>query len=873
MATTFPAYPATSFEQAVDLTIFSSNQLGDVINLDATSEIETETGLIPSLRKSLVDNFFFKSPIDWASGESETVFNQLRFFSNGVLSAYYYAPTATTVNPVPMGTTPVGDANWVIYSIQQQQIPSEVYPWLYETGNGEELVISPPYVFDSAIVTINGIVQIPNVSYTVENSQIILKEPLGTDPDTGEPNLLFAYLGKVEQATSDYVQATVLASNIGSSLIGEVGSCTSLRSLLPTKTNQKVEVKGYNNGSSKGGGKFYYVADSTTADDGGTFFRVSSAGGWKRATPAIEGLNITHFGAACDGITNDADAIVRMHNWSVALDNRFGPGVILPPGKTAVDTINLGTAEIPSFKIRGPQRDYGHLVSATLVPFSATQTTPMFTFCARYMEVSNLRMLGTGTVQPWFVNTVTRGAFVRVHSIRADGIGGRGFQIIDTLDTKFDQVYSYNGKAGFLWVTWSNLSPGAWDHPTAIELSNFMFQSHTNEYAVSAIRAGQSMMYNGWFNNCEYPFDISQGGWTLDNITMENSVNPAGIKYSKLIEIYCRWAQGAGLDDTVSGYTPDMDLVNGGSGNIPNWVTNGYDQGRIQLTPQAVKFDGGFSKEFEYSNLIMTNTTGQGQWVQVGRLMQQGQGRTFKMEILGTNGWDSTGSSLTRPTATNFGGGKATIYVESKVPAAETTATGEVHWFGEGSCPISDVMYLHYYSYTTVYVKMASYALSAAVFVEANGSSRLQTGTPFWFRQDNTIMTEEQVLAVANIKTAVKRWAINGGQYSGAGIGMDLDNAKLLLNATTTVSAASRYLPVSLYGTDYYVPMQETNQSVRIPVYNFADLPAATTNVYGIVLCRNTTLSPAMQPLFSNGSAWYLVSDPSNTTWKPTSTT
>ena len=55
MATTFPTYPSTTFEQAVELAIFSSNQLHNVINEDANTTIETEDGYIPSLRKALVD--------------------------------------------------------------------------------------------------------------------------------------------------------------------------------------------------------------------------------------------------------------------------------------------------------------------------------------------------------------------------------------------------------------------------------------------------------------------------------------------------------------------------------------------------------------------------------------------------------------------------------------------------------------------------------------------------------------------------------------------------------------------------------------------------------------------------------------------------
>lgn len=198
----FPTYPATTLDQGVDLVIFSSNQLHDIINGDATATVETETGLIPTLRKALIDNFFFKSPIAWAAGTNETVFNQLRFFQNGILSGYYYAPTATTANPIPMQGTPSGDNNWVLWAMKTEQLANEVYPWLYTGATGYEKVISPPYVFDSAIVTINGVVQIVGDAYTIQDSQIILSEPLGLDPVTGLPNKLFAYIGKIV-ATAD----------------------------------------------------------------------------------------------------------------------------------------------------------------------------------------------------------------------------------------------------------------------------------------------------------------------------------------------------------------------------------------------------------------------------------------------------------------------------------------------------------------------------------------------------------------------------------------------------------------------------------------------------------------------------------------------
>lgn len=104
-------YPATNFEEAVSNTITSSDQLHQVINGSVTDTVTTDSGEIPSVRKALTDNMYFVEAIPWAQGSNETVFNQLRTFTD---NAVYWAPTATVSNPVPMGATPVGDSNWAL---------------------------------------------------------------------------------------------------------------------------------------------------------------------------------------------------------------------------------------------------------------------------------------------------------------------------------------------------------------------------------------------------------------------------------------------------------------------------------------------------------------------------------------------------------------------------------------------------------------------------------------------------------------------------------------------------------------------------------------------------------------------------------------
>lgn len=100
---------ATDLETGVAELIVNTNIISDVINESATTEVLTSNGPIPSIRKALADNLYFQDPLPWSNGTNETEFNQLRTFTDGTV---WWSPSATTINPVPMGATPVGDSNW-----------------------------------------------------------------------------------------------------------------------------------------------------------------------------------------------------------------------------------------------------------------------------------------------------------------------------------------------------------------------------------------------------------------------------------------------------------------------------------------------------------------------------------------------------------------------------------------------------------------------------------------------------------------------------------------------------------------------------------------------------------------------------------------
>lgn len=104
---------ASTYQESVEQTITAGEQIHQIVNGTATTEVTVEDGSkVPSIRKALLDNFYFKDPIAWQVGQTENVFNQLRQFTDG---SWWYAPSATASNPISMGSTPVGDSLWKVY--------------------------------------------------------------------------------------------------------------------------------------------------------------------------------------------------------------------------------------------------------------------------------------------------------------------------------------------------------------------------------------------------------------------------------------------------------------------------------------------------------------------------------------------------------------------------------------------------------------------------------------------------------------------------------------------------------------------------------------------------------------------------------------
>lgn len=108
----------TQFEQAVDQVVEDSERLHKVVNGSATDTVIVEDGsTIPTLRKALLDNVYFKTPPQpWAAGTQATVFNQLYSFTNSAGTFWWYAPGASPSTPVTLPADPSTSTAWKVYN-------------------------------------------------------------------------------------------------------------------------------------------------------------------------------------------------------------------------------------------------------------------------------------------------------------------------------------------------------------------------------------------------------------------------------------------------------------------------------------------------------------------------------------------------------------------------------------------------------------------------------------------------------------------------------------------------------------------------------------------------------------------------------------
>lgn len=152
---------STEADKAVDQIIIDSKRLHTVVNGTGTEQAVTEDGsLIPSIRKAMLENLYFKTPlIPWKNGASVTEFNQLYSFTDvSGNTSWWYAPGATTSSPVVMRDSPINDGKFRVF-LDKSNISDIYAPIVSPDFKGNPRVPTPAPGDNSSTIPTTGWVQ------------------------------------------------------------------------------------------------------------------------------------------------------------------------------------------------------------------------------------------------------------------------------------------------------------------------------------------------------------------------------------------------------------------------------------------------------------------------------------------------------------------------------------------------------------------------------------------------------------------------------------------------------------------------------------------------------------------------------------------
>ncbi|UYL08099.1 hypothetical protein B9G69_013695 [Bdellovibrio sp. SKB1291214] len=587
-------------------------------------------------------------------------------------------------------------------------------------------------------------------------------------------------------AISNRAEAAALPASYAQ---GDIGSVIELRSTRPSVNGAKMTVRSYHSGLNVGGGDFIGYLSSGT-DDGGTVF-AGNGYHWRRVITDPNSLTIVDFGAKPDGKTDSAAAMKAMFAWSQA--NYPTIGIQLPGGKFFVSQVDMGTAELPFFRVAGGAVNFGYFPSTNLV--SDGQKSPLFKVVARRAEISNLVFNGQTNVktnyQGFFTNTCTGGQFFRGACLRFQYVGGASLSLLDTLDCKIDQFYANNCTNDIVRAGWSGRAAGVWDHSTAIELSNFNIQNCKSGKVFNLPRCTQSIMHNGWIEHCTNPGDISNGQWILDALSLEDCTNPLNARYSRLNQRQTNLQSGSSIDNSNTGTDPSR------------WLS-AWEMGSTRIESFGSDLGGSLRYGHINSQYRLSNNVGTAEWFELGNFFTPTMGDNWEIELFGQTQYNagSTNQPLTNLISGKTTGGKATIHLQRK---GDNKA--EATWFGEGSCPVLAVrIEPRSATDTKVFVKINNWTPTIIVLLKSNGKDRFLAGQCLRF---DPVM--EKGAPGSATENAPARFSLHNGQ---AGIGGNEEGDLLL--ATRLVAASS----VDTSKAKGYIHVVINGETVAMPYFN-----------------------------------------------------
>lgn len=530
-----------------------------------------------------------------------------------------------------------------------------------------------------------------------------------------------------------------------------------LRATEPAHAGQFAVVYEYAHGTRMGGGVFVHdPADTGSPDDGGIVFVTPGRKRWKRVLLDYNSVTVLDFGAVADGKTDCVEAVKRMFYWS----QRVLPsaGIRFTAGEFSMSMFDISNEEINRFRVSGGPVNFGYFPTTTLLFNWDTKPRGLhfFKVKARYAEISGLIVKGKSSNSGedggtafnqvgFYANTIIGGQFLRVSSIEFRYLGGRALDLIDTLDCKIDQFYSRGCQDSIIYARWSDREQGAWDHSTAIELSNFNLQRSTKKPVFDLPRCTQSFIRNGWIEHSEFAGDLTNGQWTIEGLVIESTANPMKMGYCRAMIIQKSvHRDSAGFDFSKEGIEPWTLLAEG-------------DRGVMEISDLGAVIQGSLNYDFMTSQHHMDNRVNKDRWFYIGEFNFSDASSQVHVRVVGSAQFVSQ-EETQKDYSYRTPEGVAHIYLQAR-NGADTIGS----WYSEGSAPVVRVHIEGGGAHTKLFVKIPAYTGWSIALVETNGQDRYTTGKCFIFRKSFTLCDETEAarLEVAQVTAFEQHWTGN----------------------------------------------------------------------------------------------------------------
>ncbi|QHJ85139.1 MAG: hypothetical protein [Bacteriophage sp.] len=495
-----------------------------------------------------------------------------------------------------------------------------------------------------------------------------------------------------------------LQASDGFSMIGQVNSFANLRLLTPSSAGDRVLLSSWNESvtpygqSSFGGGEFIAVS-GTGVDDGGFIAKVSDNWYWQRVKDINE-ATVLDFGGVPGGTFDNHDAIMNMHLWSQGLGGVSAPGIIFPAGTFYTSPVDFTTTSVPSnnhtFNLHGPEVTHGKHCQLTIL--SDKSSSPVFKIEAYDGDIAFFNFDGQATLsggtsttgqntmqgatpsnaQPFLENIQSGPQNVHIGYWYLTNVGGLGFKLSDTLDTKFHETYCNGVYGGLFDIGYDNQSSGSWDHPTAVEWSNTNYQACYPEPLINAPRLRQAIMTNFWAERCN-PGVLTDAQVTMITVCIEDT-------YLKDNSEHCYFdLTNANFNLITSDIQPQY-LKTGY--NVDTAWNSSYLPGQSLIEPHGLFTSHGTvaSRMAAGPLLINTYSNTAETWYYIGKFWFQDIGSSMQIKVTGDAGaaWDST---AVYPWSTQHGG-HTLINVQRKSDGSAQ----HINWSNHGG-PVTAVSY------------------------------------------------------------------------------------------------------------------------------------------------------------------------------------